>query len=405
MSFLSSTEKEDVSLLINIGNGGISISFVSYSKNQTPNFLYSVNAPYLGEKSNTSKLSDSLNLLLDSLLGTAIKEGWSDKYWKNKHKKFSSVVVTFSSPWLTLKTREIHLAKDNAFVLTKRFVNDIVSKEEEIFKKDLEKSTEENSEGQFEIIESSMVHTKINGYTINDVIGRKTKSLDAFLYMSAISKNVRGKISDIILKHTHIPKENISMHSFLLVMFSTIRDNFSKNSDFMYMDVNSEVSDIVLVTDDVIRSVVSFPFGRNTIIRQISKIFNVNLEIAQSQMTLYMVGKVSDSLNESMNKLLIDLESEWAVYIEDALFTISPSMVFPAKLFFATDQDTSSIFIDYLKLQKNDSTVNFRKNLELTYMNDSVLSVLYKNENKMEIDEILVILSIFYNKLYQENNK
>src|SRR3989344_4561801 len=159
MPIFSFLEKEDVSLLVNIGNGGINISIVSFVKNKIPRFIYNINSPYIGEKPNASKLSDSMNSLLDSLLKTAIKNGWSDVFWKNKNRKFSHIIITFSSPWLVLKTKDIHLSENTPFIVTKKFINDIVSKEGKLFKSELAKNYPKNTESEFEIIEKSIIHT------------------------------------------------------------------------------------------------------------------------------------------------------------------------------------------------------------------------------------------------------
>ena len=399
MPLFSFLEKENVSLLINIGNGGINVSFVSFVKNQIPKFLYSINAPYVGEKANTSKLSDSMSLLLDSLLKTAIKRGWSNAFWSNKNKKFSHIVISFSSPWLILKSKDIHLSQDIPFIITKKFINDITIKEAGLFKKELLKNNPEDTGGGFEIIEKSIIHTKINGYTINDVIGRKTKSLDVSLYISAISENIKKKISDIVLGHTHTDRENILMHSFPLVLFSTIRDNLEEDSDFVLMNISSEITDIILINNHVIKSVESFPFGKNTIVRRLAKFFKVSLEIAESQLTMYMSKKVDDSTFDSIQNLLEDLEKEWSIYLEDTLLTLSPEMVLPKKIYIVTNNEVSSIFIDFLKLPKTDTTSNFRKHLEIVHMDESILSKFYQNNFKTPVNESLVILATFYNKL------
>jgi len=401
MPLLSFLEKEDVSLLINIGNGGINVSFVSFVKNQIPKFLYSINAPYVGEKANASKLSDSMNLLLDSLLRIAIKKAWSNAFWSNKNRKFSHVIISFSSPWLILKSKDIHLSQDIPFIITKKFINDVTLKEAGLFKKELLKNAPENTGGGFEIIEKSIIHTKINGYTVDNIIGRKTKSLDVFLYVSAISENIEKKISDIVLEHTHIERERILMHSFPLVLFSTVRDNLEEDPDFILMNINSEITDIILINNRIIKSVESFPFGKNTIVRRLAKFFKVSLEIAESQLTMYMSKKVDDSTFDSMQNLLEDLEKEWSIYLEDALLTLSRDMILPKKIYVVTNNEVSSIFIYFLKLPKTDTTSNFRKHLEIIHMNESILSRFYQNNFKTPVNESLVILATFYNKLIQ----
>lgn len=397
LNFVSGNE--DISLLINIGNGGINIGIASFAKKKLPNFLYTINAPYIGEALNTSKLSDNMSRLLDSLLKTTLKEGWSSAFWKRNNRKFSHVIVSFSSPWLTTGIKNIHLSQKIPFIITNDFINDIVLKEKDLYKNELINIGSRKSNQKYKIIESSIVHSKINGYTVDNVIGRKTTDFDAFIYTSAISETIENNVSNKVMQHTHISREHIYMHSFSLVMFSTIRDNFGETPDFLAMNINSEITDIILVNNHIIKSVESFPFGKNTIIRQISRNLRISLELAESQLAMFMSGKLDENRYETIQKILEDLEREWAVYFENTLTTLSKDMSLPKKMYILTNTDISSIFLDFLKVPKRDITSNFRKNLEITHIEHSELSKFYINDTKEMVNESLIILAMFYNKL------
>jgi hypothetical protein len=270
-----------------------------------------------------------------------------------------------------------------------------------LFKKELLKDHSETMKDGFDVIEKSIVHAKINGYAVSDILNKKTKALDAFISMSAVPQNIKEKISNVVLKHTHIPKENIIMHSFPLVLFSTIRDNFDSGADFILINIGSEMTDISLINDNTIKSVASFPFGKNTIIRHISKSFKISEEIAESQLVMYLSEKVNDTVFASIQSLILDLEKEWAVYFEDALLALSENTIWPMKTFVLVNKETSPIFINFLKLYKVDATSNFRKNAEITEVEESIISHLYNNDFKMQVNEPLAILTIFYNKFIQ----
>ncbi len=398
LSFLEK-EKENVSLLININNGSINTALVSFGSNKIPKFLYSIEVPFVGEKPNIMKLSEGMSSLLDSSLEEIITTGWQKTGLKDK--RLSHVIVSFSSPWFILKTKNIHLSKDDVFVVTKNFIDDITQKEEQLFKKELMDNYSENGIDEFVIIERSVVHAKINGYVVENIIGRKTKDFDVSLLVSAITKNIEDKVTSIIFKQTHIPKENIIVHSFPLVLFSTIRDSFENESNFLLINIDSEITDIVMVDNHIITSVISFPFGKNTIIRQLANHFKVSPEIAESQLVVYMSKKIEDSALDSTENLLRDLEKEWSVYFEDAIVNISSNMSWPKKTFVMADKNVASIFVDFLSLQKADATASFRKNMDLKLIDDAFLSGMYEHAQNKPVKKSMIILAVFYNKLRQ----
>ena len=400
-NFLNSRRNE-VSLMVDIGNGSIGGAFVLFSKKEVPRLLYSLRLPFkVSDRPDSDRLFKGMGTLLDELLSTMIKKGFNSDYLQGNKRKIESALVTFSSPWFMSKTKHINLAKDKPFIVSRAFMDDITEKEEQIFEKELLKDNNDLKDNSFEVIEKSVIHTKINGYTLLDIIGKKTKLLDAFLCMSIVEKSIKNKVDDLILKYTHIPKEKIFMHSFPLVSFVTIRDIFHDTSNFIIMDITGEVTDLTLVLDDIITKTVSFPSGKNFVIRQISKAFKVPSEIAISTLHAYTAEKTNDFIHKQMQAVFTDIEKEWSIYLEESLAELSPNMVFPSNLYITSDSDIVPLYLDFLKLSKTDSTSTWRNNLNIIHLNQEIISSLYKNNSTMPSDEFIGTLSIFYNKLFQ----
>ncbi len=401
MSFLSFLNKPDgeISFLLDIGNGSITGAVVLFKKNTKPEFLYSIEVPFVvPEKPNASKLVDDMVSLLNTLIAETMKQGFRHPYWKNKTKKLDGALISFSSPWFVSKTKHLSLEKESAFIITESFINDITNKEEEAFKKEISANAEETAD--FKVVEKSIVHTKINGYTLESSIGKKTKSLDAYLYMSIISGGIISKVEDILLKSAHIPKNKMFVHTFPLISFTVIRDVFSASSDFIILDVTGEVTDITLVSNDVIQQSATIPSGRNFLIRQIMKSFGVNSEIAASTLLLFTEEKLGPEDAAKMEAACVDVEKEWSIYIENGLSELSPNMVLPGNVYFTADDDVAGIYMDFLKLEKTDSTAMFRKGMNLTHLGKENTSDFFTADSTIKTNEFAAILAIFYNKIY-----
>ncbi len=381
MSILSFFKrKKETSLLVDVGNGSVTCAIVLFVKNSKPKFIHSMTRHFTAtERPDPLRLSEGVLALLEYLLSNIVK----------KSGKLSSVLVSFSAPWFVLKTKNIHLENDATFVITKSFLADVLSKEEN------------SLQNGFDINEKSIIHATVNGYQIENIIGKKTKVMDASVFMSATAKDVQQKVTGAISKQTHIDKNKIVLHSFPLVMFSVVRDNFEKSQDFILMDITSEITDITLVVGNTIVKNTSFPFGRNSIVRQISKTLNLSTEIAQSELNMYMTGKLDDSGVSIVQAILTDLEKEWSIYLEDSLLSLSPDLILPSSLYITADEDSTPIFMEFLQLSKTDVTGNFRKNINITYINKEVLAPLYQTSSKVGEDEFIAMLAIFYDKLFK----
>ena len=404
MSILSffEKEKEEVSLLIDIGNGTIQAGLASFSKGKLPKFLYTVKLPFpvLGAP-DIKRLSTDLSTLLDSVLTAVVKEGLSNLYKKNK--KLRHTLITFSSPWFISKTKQIHISKARAFYITEWLMQSISQKEEEFFRSELLKDLPTGATDSFEVIEKSIVEAKVNGYLLDNSVGQKTKTLDVSVCMSAISKSIKEKIEGLILKHLNISKEQILMHTFPLVLFSTVRDHLQVDQNFILMDITSEITDITLVLDGAIFGSASFPSGRNLILRQISKSFNTSAEIAESTLHMYQSKKTTPPVTESINQIFMDIEKEWIVYFDNMLQELSPNAILPKKLYVTADNDVASIFIDFLKSSEGDFTSVFKKTGVLTHIDQELLRPFYQENPVVKTDQFIIILALFYNKVFQTN--
>lgn len=390
-------KEENISLLININNGSINSALVHFSSKKAPKFLYSTENYFIGEKTELTKFSNEASFFLEACLRDIINNGWKKINLKNK--KIERIIVSISSPWFVLKTKNLHLSQNHTFIITRRFINDILKKEEDLFKKELSQHYLNKNQEEFNIIEKSAIHTKINGYSVENILSRKTKNFDVSIFISAVTKKIEEKITNIIFKETHIQKENLIMHSFPMILFSTIRDHFSTDSNFLLLNIDSELTDVILIEDHVIKSIISFPFGKNTIIRRLSKSFKISSEIAESKLTMYLSNKIDDTNLDPIYSLLEDLEKEWSVYFENALLKLSPNLIWPKKTFIMVNKNVSEIFVNFLSLQKKDTISSFRKHIDIKLIDETIFSNLYLKTFNKEINTSLLVLAIFYNKL------
>ena len=251
------------------------------------------------------------------------------------------------------------------------------------------------------VIEKSIVHTKINGYSVVDIMNKRTRSLEAYVYVSAISKLVDDAVMGVISKNTHLGREDVMIHSFPLVLFSSIRDFSSSDANFLIINISSEVTDIVLVRDQIIESTTSFSFGKNTIIRELSKQFKVSLEIAESQLSMYLSEKTDASVSNSMQNILVELEKEWSTHLTSALLVVSPNSNYPKKTFLFVKKNISPIFLKLLESGSEGSIPTFRKNIQIIEIDESIFKDEYEAVAKIQVDIALIALAVFHNKLFQ----
>lgn len=387
---------EETSIIIDIGNGTITGALVLFSGNSKPKFVY-INKSYfsISEQIDTVKMEIEMTTLLENTISQIIKVGVNSSKMQNRSKKISRVLLSFSSPWFLSKTKNINLNNDKEFIITENFLNNILINEVDLYTKELEG---EYSGQSFSVIEKSIIHGKINGYSLDNSIGKNTKKFDAYIYMSAVHKVFLNKILEIVHKSASVSTRNIHLCTFPLVSFATIRDYFTKDNDFLIMDITGELTDITLVRNEIVDKTVSMPSGKNFLIRQVSKNMNVSSEIAESTLKLYINKKLDDQTSIKINEILLSLEKEWSIYLENSLMELSPTMTLPSNLYLTVDSEYFAIFESFLSVSKMDQTNLFRKNLKISRIDINTLSAFYENNTGSVLDEFIVLISLFYKK-------
>ena len=146
-----------------------------------------------------------------------------------------------------------------------------------------------------------------------------------------------------------------------------------------------------MVRDGVISKVVSFPSGRNFIIRQIAKSFKVNFEIADSLLHLYIDNKADKDVITKMTSVLLNVKKEWLIYCENALADLSGGFAFPSVVFITSEDDVASIYEDFIKnsnVSSNPLPV-FDQNADVIKIDTKLLANDYNPTPKFSYDEFI----------------
>lgn len=396
MSLFSNSEK--VSLLITVGSGAISAGLVEHDAGQKPTIIYSVFLPFkIEDAPEKNKMVSALDALLGQVLSLLIKEGFSLPFWKGKSKHIASAMVSFSSPWFVSKIKNIELQEDKAFIINQTFIQSILQSEKKIFMDELVSSESEENSGGVIVIENTFTNFKINGYDIKNYLGQRTKNFSTSLYISAVPKSVAAIVSGQLSKHFSLRTENISMNSFPFISFVVSESLFPALSDFLLVDVTSEMTDIVLINKKSVAEIVSFPSGRNFIIRQIAKKFSVSAEIAESLLHVNNDEKSDDEISTKIQEVLSDAEKEWSIYFENAFTELSKNMGLPSTVCLSAAEDVADLYSSFLQTPKDDTTAEFRKNTQVFQLDVATMSHLYNSDPKFKPNVFLSVLTIFSN--------
>lgn len=369
MSFLNFGNKAkagDTICSIDVGSGTVTVSLVSFDRKGeicTPKILFT--------EANDMPIIEDLNFdLYIKQMDIALKKGLESLMYSATGVP-SQIHIFLASPWYASETRVIKVTKTEAFLFTEKNAKSLIDEEIERFKAE-QKARYKEAGGEINIIEKHIINAKINGYRTKDPYKKKAKEVELSLFISVAPSNVSDHITETVEKVLH--KRKIIFHSFIFGSFIVARDLFQGLQSFLLLDIGSEVTDVGIVKDGELGASISFPAGKNFILRRIVAENKSSIEEAKSLFTLYQDKKLEDKSRISLEAILESARKEWLTQFQNALYTISHDFLLPDSIILTIDQDVSIWFMESIRKEAFSQYTMTEKEFTVTFFNKETLA-------------------------------
>ena len=383
-------------IVFDIGSASIGGAFVSIDPSKIPEVIFTTRREIpFQEKLNFERFLELMINTLEEMFVAMQKAGGGVKV--------DQAFCVLASPWYASQTRLVHYNQPQAFTVTEKGLNKLIQKEIELFRESKFFSSSKVGDALPEIMESKNIQMKLNGYEVRSPFGKKTNELEVALYISMIPSHIYKSINDSIKKFWHLP--NVHFSSFSFTAFDSIRDIFAEETSFLFMDISGEVTDISLAKDNVLLESISFPAGKNMLIRALVAGMKTASAAAQTELRMYLENKSTREHAEQVEKILAEASRDWLVFFEDALSQFSTEFPIPRTIFYTADDDVMKWFetamreTHFAKFSQEEGTFMIRS-LGNSFLN-KFIQVLEPDFQ----DPFLAIETIFANKFSGIMNK
>lgn len=385
--FSTNKQKEKLILVFDIGSSSIGGALFYLESSRIPKIIYSVREPIILE--NDISVERFLALTLKSLEIVASKICLSGMGSPDQ------IFCVLSSPWYVSQTRVIKLEKNAPFIFTAKLAESLAQKEIAAFEEEyLDKYSKAGS--PVRSIEFKNIKTLLNGYETTEPLNQKAKELEMTIMISISGKDILEKIEDMIARHFH--SREIKYCSFALAAFAVIRDLYTDKENFLLIDVGGEVTDISMIKKNVLHSSISFPLGRNFIIRGIAESTHSSLAEAKSSLSLYKDGHAADATNKQLGEVVDKLKIEWRQKFQESLVNISNDISIPSSIFLAVDSDLAEFFSDTIKSEQFNQYTLTESKFEINVLDAKAFHGLAHFEDNVVRDPFIVIDAVYINR-------
>lgn len=331
--------KEKIAVIFDIGSSSVGGAYVSLVRGAKPKIIASVREEMVFQE------DLKFERLVSSMQDALERAG---RVLHQTHLPFSPEKVfscSFSSPWYASQTRIASIRMEKPFTVTEHFLTDAVEKEVEDFE-----ALESPRLGEGVLMEHEAIQVKLNGYETGNPLGKQAKEAEIAAYMSIVPEKVFSLAKETMGRMFHSP--HLRLHSFPFIAFVVIRDLFHEES-FLYLDISGEVTDITLVRGGVLQETVSFPYGKNSVLREVGRELSLAPNEAMSEFAMHRDGDGGEKSAEKMERVLTSVEENWREGLDGAFASFSKSgPALPPDIFFTADSDVSDWFAEAIENEK-----------------------------------------------------
>lgn len=274
--------------------------------------------------------------------------------------KITKVSYVLSSPWIFSKLKTVKIDYGRETEITSKTLSDIV-------KEEVKNNT---VTADIKPIEQKIFEVRLNGYPSTTFEGKKAHTLDVSVSTSFSSISFINKVTAVVNKHTHI--KNSDFYSALLLQYTALREILKGKSEFIFIHCHNELTDIVIVKDNLCKHIASFPFGVSTFLRKIANGTGESIESSDSLLSLYQGNKLSDSEKERVSKIVNPLLTEWSSLCLQSFQDIFDPATIPRTVYLAAH----SHFDLFKEVLTKEANYNF--NIELYDSIDTNEGVVFK---------------------------
>jgi len=383
--------------VFDIGSSSIGGALFWTEKSGVPKIVFSAREPIIIE--NEINVNKFLSLTVKSLQIIA------DKMYKAKIGAPKKIFCVLSSPWHVSQTRVISLRKNTPFIFNSKLADELIKKEISIFE-DEYKGQYEGISGAARSIELKNIRTTLNGYDTIDPLSQKAKELEMTIFVSISPEQVLSKIEKVISKYFHLEAfGGIKFSSFVMASFSTVRDIYTHQENFLLIDIGGEMTDISMIKKNILRESVSFPLGCNFIIREAASALSCTFAEAESLISLFQDRHAELKTAKKLEPIVSQLKKKWLEKFQQSLANISNDISIPADIYITVPKDLEDFFTQMIKTEQFNQYTLTESKFQVTFLGTDVFHDFAEFGEGVARDSGLIIDSIYINRFFQKTKQ
>jgi cell division ATPase FtsA len=333
MLFKKGKDNGVLKIALDIRSSSIGGALFIHRKNETPLIKYSFRKDvYFESTQNNEDFVDRMMVLLDDVLKKIQSTGLVKITEDLQNKKIEEVICVFASPWYKSQIKNFNIKKDEEIKFTEKVLGNLIKEKEKIIKVNTDEEV---------IVDDKILSVYMNGYEVEDPIGKKSANISVSFYTGIIGKQTMNTVSEKIRNVFTVENINFTTHPVSII--SVIKSRYKSLKDFLIVDIGGEMTDLGLFKGSVLQNVVTIPRGINYFVRKLQKDCSFDKNTAISHLNLIYDDKIHETCAPKSKTLVKRVEKEWLTEINNVVKDSWTKQVIPPTIFVTVDNNANEL--------------------------------------------------------------
>lgn len=340
----------EVALIFDIGSGNVGAALALLSNSHKPILLATERAALSSQGELRAKRLQPLMLrALSEAVLSLLAEGIPRAGLSARRLKITDAFYILAAPWCSPSAKTLSLAQKEPLRITEEVISELVRHEDghDAEVPDGAASTKRRPVETSKRFERLFLSARLNGYETGAPLGKEARSAAFSFFESRAPSSLLRAIADTVAHFVH--PRRVRFHSFALASFSALHELFPDAGDFLFADIGGEITEVLVVKQKKILNALSFPSGRNHLIRAIADATGSAPGAAHGLLALAREKQLHEGERKSATDALTAFCGNWRARLLQTISSFSSALPVPPTVFLSADEDCADFFAECIK--------------------------------------------------------
>src|ERR1035437_2242474 len=312
MCFFAKKTSISTELIFDIESDSVCVSIVIYEPNKVPRIVYNASSEII-RKAHTdgAYLTRNMFKALDVAahdVSVAVPDLTQKKIIEKA--RFDNIHFVLSSPWIISKLSSVEKTFEKEVVIKHTTIAGLIKKEKD-------ETSRLFAAGDSLAIDTKLFEVKLNGYHVVEYENKRARSIEGTFVVSFASRKLINDMKLAVNRFFRTTRE--SFHSATFLRYVTLRSVMPLHTDYVWLQIHGELTDICLICNGVCTMSGSLPFGSDTLLHKFAGVTNESEATATSLLEFLDNSSNTVLMLEKTRSTLDKIMPEWTRGIVDLI--------------------------------------------------------------------------------------